>query len=57
MIATALYPLIVIFALIASVLVYVRFGYLTAVIFFPFPIGALGYVVARFLPLQVKSPG
>lgn len=54
-IATAItFPIIGAVALIWTVIVYKAFGYTHAVVLFPVPIGALGYIVARYSPLQMK---
>ena len=49
------FPIIALVAAISTVVVYKSFGYMHAIVLFPLPIGALGYIVARFSPLQVKE--
>lgn len=47
--------IITVTTLVSTIAIYTQFGYLSAVVMFPFPIGALGYVKARFFPLSVKD--
>ena len=49
---------VVIFAAtaISTFLVLTRFGVFAAILWFSFPIGAIGYLKARFSPLQRKDP-
>ena len=53
--AVITFPLIVAATIFWTVVVYKAFGYTHAIVLFPVPIGALGYVVARFSPLQIKK--
>ena len=48
---------VVIFAVagISTLLVLARFGVFAAILWFSFPIGAIGYLKARFSPLQRKG--
>ena len=41
---------------ISTLLVLARFGIFAAILWFSFPIGAIGYLKARFSPLQRKEP-
>ena len=41
--------------IIATIVVLAQFGIYAAILFFSFPIGALGYLKARFAPLVVKN--
>ena len=40
---------------ISTLLVLARFGIFAAILWFSFPIGAIGYLKARFSPLQRKD--
>ncbi len=48
---------VIIFAVaaISTFLVLARFGVFAAILWFSFPIGAIGYLKARFSPLQRKN--
>ena len=54
-VAAFTYPIIILAAVISSMIVYAYFGYTHAIVLFPVPLGALGYIVARYSPLQVKE--
>ena len=54
-VAAFTYPIIILAAIISSIIVNAYFGYTHAIVLFPVPIGALGYIVARYSPLQVKE--
>lgn len=49
---------VVIFAVagISTVVVLARFGIFAAILWFSFPIGAIGYLKARFSPLVSRRP-
>ena len=49
------YVLIFAVAGISTLLVLARFGIFAAILWFSFPIGAIGYLKARFSPLQRKD--
>ena len=53
-VAAITYPAIVFAAMLWTVVVYKAFGYIYAIVLFPVPIGALGYIVARYSKLQIK---
>jgi hypothetical protein len=44
---------------LSTIAVVAQFGIYAALLWFPFPVGALGYLKARFSPLEVKvaQPG
>ena len=42
-------------SLVTTLMVLVQSGLYAALIWFPFPVGALSYMKARFSPLQVRS--
>lgn len=48
---------VVIFAitLVSTIAVLAQFGIYAAVLWFPFPIGAIGYLKARFSPLKARQ--
>jgi hypothetical protein len=39
---------------LSTIAVLAQFGIYAALLWFPFPVGALGYLKARFSPLEVK---
>jgi hypothetical protein len=39
---------------LSTIAVLAQFGIYAALLWFPFPVGALGYLKARFLPLEVR---
>lgn len=49
------YLVIFLVAGISTLLVLARFGIFAAILWFSFPIGAIGYLKARFSPLQRKD--
>ena len=54
-VAAFTFPIIILASVISSIVVYAQFGYTYAIVLFPVPIGALGYIVARYASLQVKK--
>ena len=49
------YALIFVVAGVSTLLVLASFGIFAAILWFSFPIGAIGYLKARFSPLQPKD--
>jgi hypothetical protein len=49
--------LIVAFTLTTTTMVLMQSGLYAAILWFPFPIGSLSYIKARFSPLETKEEG
>jgi uncharacterized protein (DUF983 family) len=48
--------IIFVITVLSTFVMYLQFDLFAAIVWFSFPIGALGYVKARFSPLQIKDP-
>ncbi len=50
------YVIIFIVAAVTTIIVLSQFGIFAAILWFSFPVGAIGFLKARFSPLVVKPP-
>ena len=49
--------LIIAITLTTTTMVLMQSGLYAAILWFPFPIGSLSYIKARFAPLEIKKKG
>ena len=52
---TSFFLIILVVTLVTTIVMLAQFGIYAAILWFSFPIGAIGYLKARFSPLQVKQ--
>jgi hypothetical protein len=52
---SAFYAIILLVTVVSTIIVLAQFGIYAAILWFSFPIGAIGYLKARFSPLVTKQ--